>query len=135
MTAPKTPDEFKQYVKDGRGMTKSVSLDIDRKFPDVFNSIKSRTDACFNFSSSRTILSGGMPIGAIPNSLRSESHTTGQNSGEMTIKQDGNYMLIAEMTGTSKTTSKVVIYGMSLGWNSIFSSVESWARGENAKCP
>ncbi len=133
ITAPKTPDEFKQGVKQGRGMTKQVTLDINRKFSDVFSSVRSGCDACFNISNTKVFTQGA--TGRIePNSLRSYSYLVGNKNGETVITQDGNLMLVTEISGT-KDSSIITIYGMSFAWDTVFSAIESWARGNRIKCP
>ena len=134
LSAPKTPDEFKQGVKQGKGMTKYVTFNINRKFSDVFTNIKSGSDTCFNFSETRVFTQGSH--GRIePNFLGSYSYHTDDTSGETVITQNGNFMMVTEITGASKNTSTITIYGMSFAWDSVFSAIESWARGDRIKCP
>jgi hypothetical protein len=134
-TYPKTADEFKEGVRQGRGTSRIWTWDIDRKFSDVYNSVKAGSDACFNFDKSWVMMSGGGMTGSVPNVGISETQMTGPNKGETVFKANGTHQAVIEMLGTSKNTTKVIVYGVSMGsYPRDIASIESWARGQGTKC-
>jgi hypothetical protein len=132
--APRNTAEFRQGVREGRGTTKHVRLEIERPFSDVFDDIKPRVEECFNHTKVRQ--RGHGTTARIEGTVTAaEMKTVAPDTGELVIKQHDAFQLVADFQAVSASSSSLDIYGMSYGWDEVFAAIEAWARGNPVKCP
>lgn len=132
--APRNPAEFRQGVREGRGTTKHVQLEIDRPFSDVFDDVKPRAEECFNHMKVHH-RGHGLNARSEGTLTAAEMNTVAPDAGELVIKQHDAFQLVADFQAVSASSTSLVIYGMSFGWDEVFAAIEAWARGNPVKCP
>ncbi len=144
VTPPQTIEELRAGVQSGAAMTKIEQEEVKRSFTTTFNDIKTNADRCLNV----TVI-GSTPgrYGPMVESVRyrSNSQMTSDKTGETVIQLDkkatgkmpegGYYVMLADVEGTSPNKTKVTIYGSSVGYDNVFGSIFSWARGKKKDCP
>lgn len=131
---PRTSAEFRQGVREGRGTTKHVRLEIARPFSAVFDDVKPRAEACFNHTKVRQ--AGHGASARIEGTVTAaEMQLVAPDTGELVIKKHDAFQLVADVQPASASTTSLDIYGMSYGWDEVFAAIEAWARGNPVACP
>lgn len=145
---PQTREEFINNVIMGKGLTKTETITVSKDFDVVFKSIKRNMEKCLSDRvTERKMDSRGMK----QISTRHYNTTALQTSnmtGEVTtqveqeprlegpaIPENGFYIFAIDVNGTDDNKTEVILYGASLGWDDVFSSVKHWAENRQKACP
>ncbi|HAS54356.1 MAG TPA: hypothetical protein DCS42_09630 [Nitrospiraceae bacterium] len=144
VTPPQTSQELREGVMAGKMMTKMDHKDVNRPVNAVFNDVKKNADKCFNVRVTG-LTPGTYGSQTQSSTYRSRSRMTGKTKGEMVMQmqarasgkmpEGGYFVLLADIEGTAANTTRVTVYGSSVGYGDVFEAIFEWAQGKDRSCP
>lgn len=142
---PQNAQEFREAVP-GAFLAEVKTFEVKRPLREVAKTFQRKGPQCLQVAI-QTTEQGSMyhrsytttytPTVVI-NGDRAELHL--QQHVDNTIKvteepEDGYYLLVADATPVNKSTTRIDIYGPSVGYDVLFESIRGWASGKNLGCP
>jgi hypothetical protein len=143
---PQTAEEFRKIVPDAM-MTKTETYLVNRAWRDVASTFERTAPGCLNVSvrsvshsttSYQNILTHYKATVAV-NSERAELHV--QQLHETGVlypnkpPEGGVYILVADAYRQSDNSTRIQLYGPSMGYEALYGAIRGWASGENLGCP
>ena len=143
---PQNAQEFREAIP-GAFMGKVRTFEAKRPLRDVAKTFQARAPECLNVSvrsvsQSSTSYQNILTVykaTVVSNPQKAELHLQRDfKSGVLVpgkVPPGGLYMLVADATPVDKGTTRIDIYGPSVGTDTLVRAISGWATGENLGCP
>jgi hypothetical protein len=146
MNYPQNAQEFREAIP-GAFMAKVQTFEAKRPLAAVAKTFQARAPECLNVSV-RTVSQSSTSYQniltvykatVVSNSQKAELHLQRDfKSGVLVpgkVPPGGMYMLVADATPIGKGTTRIDIYGPSVGTDTLVRAITGWASGDNLGCP
>ena len=143
---PQTADEFRKAVP-GAFLAKVETLDVNRDYVDVSRTFETKAPECLNVTirtvsqsttSYQVIVTEYRPtvrVGSERTELHVQQHRK-QGVLNVTKEPEGGYfLLVVDATPIDRRRTRLVLYGPSVGHDTLIRAVKGWATGDNIGCP
>ena len=143
---PQTAEEFRQAVP-GATLMKTDTYQVNRSLSDVATAFERTAPGCLNVdvrtvsqtSTSYQNILTHYKATVVNGSERAELHVQQLHEGGVIYPskppEGGVYILVADAYAQSKNSTRIQLYGPSLGYDALYRAIHGWASGENLGCP
>lgn len=145
---PQTRVEFTDAVSQGKGMSKTETLTINKNFNKVYNKVKQKTTECLNKEVTTRMYDAQGMLHVSSSTYKTNAKKISKSKGEITmqvthkprplganIPAGGLFVFAVNIDKISKKETKVTLFGPSMGYGKIFSAFAEWSEGQNTACP
>jgi hypothetical protein len=146
---PQTREEFRKRRLDGAPLSMVESYTANRRFEDVVNALKQKTDECFNVNVTTRRSQGGITTMNATDEYRTTVRVVGPNMAELTtqfqmkgqivlqkVPEGGFYRRAVDIERISPRTTKLTYYGSSLdSGKKAWAAIKEWSDGKASACP
>lgn len=144
---PQTPDEFRKAVSDHAMMTKTDTYQVNRSMSDVGTTFERLASKCLDVrvqmvshsnQSFQNIITRYKST-VVRSTDRAELHV--QQLHETGVlypskpPEGGVYLLVVDAYAQSNKSTRIQLYGPSMGYEALYRAIHGWASGENLGCP
>jgi len=143
---PQNAEEFRKAVPGAFG-AKVETFEVNRPFRDVARTFQKKAPECLNLrikttsqssTSYHVVVTAYKPT-VLVSAQRAELHLQQHHErGVMNVTQEpegGYYLLVTDAYPLDKNRTRIEMYGPSMGYDTLMSSVKNWATGKNTGCP
>ena len=143
-TPPLSIEELRDEVRKGPSRVIVSKHEIPRSFTQAYSAVQINAERCFEVTVAMpTSENSGTRVN--PVRYRSESLMTSETTAETSMQLDkksfdpmpdgGYYVLLADIEAISSEKTRLTIYGVLNGYESVHESIIAWAQGKNDECP
>jgi hypothetical protein len=143
---PQTAEEFRKAVP-GAMLMKTDTYQVNRAWRDVASTFERTAPGCLNVdvrtvsqttTSYQNILTHYTATVVI-SSDRAELHVQQLHEGGVIYPskppEGGVYILVADAYRQSDNSTRIQLYGPSMGYDALYRAINNWASGDNLGCP
>jgi hypothetical protein len=144
---PQTAAEFRKAVADRAMMTKTDTYRVNRPLSDVASNFERLAPKCLDVrvqtvshtTTSFQNLIARYKATVVRTNQRTELHV--QQLYETGVlypskpPESGVYLLVADADSESNQSTRIQLYGPSMGYEALYRAIRGWASGESLDCP